>query len=693
MSKITIGIVLLAIVIGVLALYSRLNKTPIIETNAGADFNGVPDMSGLDNYNDIPGRLTTEDGEIGIGKTENFEIANRNDLTGEIEWKFGFEKLIHTEGDIWQIEKPFMELYRKNFTIHMQAEQGVARMEKIGEKNIPKEATFSNNVEIHINSEGVQGYEDSTIYLDNLIFNSEKSLLSTYDKVVFVSDNIQLNGTGMELIYNDESERLEYFKVIDVDQINVRMRRTTFGSISNKEESAEPEIVTDTDNNNQAVREFASLQDDSPENDDSKKDYYTCIFSKNVLIETPDQFIFAEDEININDILFSGGKQDTKKSASESEPNELMIVSNGPNDLSIAASESNEQKDEEEFVHVVIKCDNGFLIAPKDSLEIGKFRGIINTQTRIDKPQIANSDKKVILFTDKIELTALNSDYVAKGPTELVFFVEDANNPDPNLQSFPVTITSEHGARYIKDVNQVVFEGNAICTIPQNDLSTKKNATLSSPQLAINIPQSEDILPDVNATGPVALLFYVEDANATIETQRIIPVEITANGKALYLPGMNKVIFNDDCLCQIGSEEVSKEQFISLATPNLQIDLPQDQTGQSFAFSDINAAGPVDLKFFMKDPNNHGTIQSLMPVNITAQKSARYLSSSRQIVMEGSCKNSMIRENEEFIQELTLLSGRVSVDLPEDINDQEQASTLTEIRHLKRSSFIFNYLF
>lgn len=685
MRKLTIGIVSLAVTIGVFVLYSRIDKTPPIETN-NENFTGSTNHGNFSDFNDPFGMISTGDGEIGLGTTEKFEFINRNDETGEIEWKFGFQKLLHKEGDIWQIEKPYMELYRENFTSYMQAEQGVARMEKVGEKNIPKDATFSDNVVIHIISEGMRNPEESTIYLDNLDFISEKSQLSTDDTIVFVSKNIRLDGTGMELIYNDESERLEYFKIIDVNEIKVKMRRTTLGSISRTNDSPVTAVM---DNSSKQVQETVS-RDDLTETTDSKKEYYTCIFSKNVLIETPDQFIFAKDEINIDDILFSNQSKDEdspKKVDFVSEPNNLTVVANGPNDLTIAAVEPNEQEiAEDDFVDVVIKCDNGFILAPKDSIEINKFREYAKTISNIEKPEFADSGKKVMLSTQTIQLTALDSDYVASGSTELVFYIEDLNNPDPNLQSFPVTITSQSGAKFIKDVNQVVFEGDAVCTIPQNDLSEKKNATLASPQLIINLPENENALPDVNAVGPVELLFYVEDTNATIETQKIIPVKITAKEKALYLPAMNKVIFKEDCLCQIGSEEVSKEQFISLKTPKLQIDLPEDKTAQSFAFSDINAEGPVDLRFFMKDPNNKGTIQSLMPVNITAQKYARYLSSSRQIVLEGSCKNSMIRENEDFTQELTLLSGRVRVDLPEDINDQEQSSTLTEIRHLRADS-------
>ena len=673
MRKIAIGIVSLAIVVGVFVIYSRIDKTPTISTSGG-NFVGDPNLDNISDFNDPTGRLTTMQGDLGVGPADTFKFIDRDEITGEITQKSGFSKLLHKEGDIWQLEEPFMEIYGKDFICYMHANRGDARMEKVGEKTIPKDATFSDNVVINIVPQKKNVFGESAIYLDNLDFVSEKSMLSTDDKIVFDSNSVHLNGTGMEMIYNDELDRLEYFKVKDVNEIHVKMRREALGKI-NKNDNSDKTTVAES--NNVDIQESAS-QGSSIESADSKTDYYTCIFSKNVLIETPDQFIFAEDEIEIDDILFSRGKSDANKPQEPGSDNE-------PNDSTIAAAEPNEAE-EGDLVDVVIKCDNGFIIAPKDSIEINNFRDKAKTISDFEKHEYAESGKKILLSTKTIQLTTLNSDYIATGATELVFHVEDLNNPDPNLQSVPVTITSQSGASFIKGANQVIFEGDAVCTIPQNDLSEKRFATLSSPLLKINIPESEDALPDVNAVGPVELLFYVEDPNATLETQKIIPVNITASGKALYLPTMNQVIFDKDCLCKIGSEDVSKEQFISLNTPQLKIELPQDKATQSFAFSDITAAGPVDLKFFMKDPNNKGTLGSLMPVNITAQKYARYLSSSRQIVLDGSCKNSMVRENEDFIQELTLLAGRITVDLPVDINDEEQSSTLTEISHLRADS-------
>ena len=50
MRKFAIGFVSLAIIVGVFVLYSRLNKTPPLNTNAGGSFTGD---SNLDNINDF----------------------------------------------------------------------------------------------------------------------------------------------------------------------------------------------------------------------------------------------------------------------------------------------------------------------------------------------------------------------------------------------------------------------------------------------------------------------------------------------------------------------------------------------------------------------------------------------------------------------------------------------------------------
>ena len=698
MRKFVIGIVSFAVVLGVFVLYSRMDKTPSINIGAGRDSNaGIYDGNSND-FNNI-GTI----GEAGIGRTEKFEYITRNPESGEIERKFGFQKLLHTEGDLWELEQPYMDIYRKDFTCSMKADHGMVQVEKIGSDTIPKNATFGGNVVINILPGKKGDIEESTIYLENLTFNSEKSQLSTPGDLKFVSKNVHLNGSGMEMVYNSDMERLEFFRIITLEKMSVRIKRDTLGTIS--KQTTQPAKITKEGN----IRDQNEVTAVSQEQNKPENKYYTCLFSKNVLIDTPDQRVFASDEIEIDDILWSKkiyDANDSDESNTEidsNDPNQIIDDPNKPyqnvvedtnNPAAFAAEEPNDiEEPSDDLIDVVLTCDNGFIVAPKDSRKLSEFKEMAQNLNNIEKPAIEEATGKTTLETQKIQLTTLEGDSVASGPTELTFYVEDLNVPDPNLQSFPVTLTSQKGARFIKAANQVVFEGDSICRIPQKQMSEEKDITFSSPMLIINLPKSKvekvSSLSDIIAIGPTELVFYVEDSNSEVadsnsenETYKIIPVRITSQEKALFLPAMNQVIFDKDCLCEVGSEETGKERYVSLKSSNLKIDLPREYSAQSFAFSDITAAGPINLKFFMKDPNNMGTPQSLLPVTITAQNQARYDSTTRQIIADGSCRSSMLRQDENFIQELTLLAQDITVDLPKDVNDNNPTSSLTQIKHL-----------
>ena len=706
MRKFAIGIVSLAVALGVFVLYSRMDKTPPIISGARSIFSGDSVDSNSTDTNNI-GKI----GDVGIAPTEKFEYINRNLETGEIDLEFGFEKLLHAEGEYWEVEQPYMNIYREGITCNMKAERGLARVEKIGEDTIPKDATFSGNVVINILPGKSGAIEESTIYLDNLAFISEKSQLSTNGNLRFVSKTAQLSGTGMELIYNNEMERLELFRIVDVNSLKVKIRRATLGTVRQSGQSTKAADLQENDNQ-------ASGTAGAQKSASSEEQYYTCLFRRNVLIDTPDERVFAAQDIQIDDIIWSTKTADEDKPDESSlknefdDPNHIVVEPNKPYYFVEEPNDRNHETERPEkpyqvatepnnpdhmidgpmipapepndLIDVVVTCDNGLIVAPKDSRRLSEFKDSAEAFSDIEKQDFDDGIEKTTLLTQNIKLTTLEGDSLATGLTELTFYVMDTNNPDPNLQSVPVTITSQNGAKFIKAANQVVFEGDSLCKIPQKELSEERYITFASPMLIINLPKPEQTssLPDIIAIGPTELEFYVEDSNAPAETQKILPVRVTSQEKALFLPEMNQVIFDKNCLCQIGSEETGKEQYVSLKSSNLRIDLPGEFSSQSFEFADITAAGPVDLKFYMKDPNNMGTPQSLLPVSITARKQACYLSSSRQIIIDGSCRNTMRREEADFVQELNLLADTMTVDLPKDANSHNPTSSLTEIRHL-----------
>ncbi len=205
MRKFYIGFISLAAVLVIYLLFSRLSKTPPIDTGTGAEFADAVADSNLGGFDSKVGML----GDVGVETFQKayFFTLNKN---REVEREWGFERLLHEERDIWEIEKPYMNIYRRNFKCYITADIGKVQVETAVGRSTPKDATFTGNVVVHILPEGPGNIKESRIYLDDIIFLSEKSQLSTANSVKFVSADTRMLGTGLELVYDDEMERLEY---------------------------------------------------------------------------------------------------------------------------------------------------------------------------------------------------------------------------------------------------------------------------------------------------------------------------------------------------------------------------------------------------------------------------------------------------------------------------------------------------
>jgi len=217
MRKFYIGFISLAAVLVIYLLYSRVNKTPPIDTGAGfIDTVADSNVGGLD------GERVGMLGDVGVGTMRKAEYITLNEDTKEIEREFGFEELLHKVRDIWEIEKPYMNIYRRNFKCYITADKGSVQLETAVGSSTPRDATFTGNVVIHILPEGSSDIKESHIYLDDLIFQSEKSQLSTAGPIKYVSEDAQMLGTGMEFVYDDELERLEYLKIVDWNSLCIK---------------------------------------------------------------------------------------------------------------------------------------------------------------------------------------------------------------------------------------------------------------------------------------------------------------------------------------------------------------------------------------------------------------------------------------------------------------------------------------
>jgi hypothetical protein len=513
MRKFYIGIISLTAILAIYLLYSRLSTRPLPDTGKQTEFIDRVADSNVTDFGSKVGRV----GDVGVGTVEKAYYEDRNDENQELERVWGFERLLSKSRDMWETEKPYMNIYQRNFTCYITADTSNLRVETAVGKSTVKDATFTSNVVVHIVPVSSGGINESYIYLDDITFLSDKSLLSTVNSVRFVSKNARMLGTGLELVYDDVLERLEYLWIFNLESLHINSSQ--LNSISGSKNKAEKAADTNGRAKIEQPKESAVTADKAtaqtnltqPVPDTAKGEFYRCLLSKNVFIDSPEQLIFASDEIFISDILWSKSSEgqsdptetdartasmDQKNFAGEAagqgaQSSDITDVNNLP---ASRPEEPNESIDE--LMDVIVTCDNGFVVALKDSPKIfekiyNKAAGTADPGTR--RPEKFNqAEGQKTFFAPKIDYSAIIGSVIATGPSELKFYTNDLGQVDPNQPALPVKVTAQQQVRFLPDSNQAIFEGDCQCDMLQIDPNFQQQYTLLAPKLTI------DLIKDMN---------------------------------------------------------------------------------------------------------------------------------------------------------------------------------------------------
>jgi hypothetical protein len=656
MRKILIGFVSLGVVLGVYLLYTRVSKTPKTDTDRIAEaIKSVADGNLVD-FDSRMGKI----GDVGIGPAEKAYYFTTNPKTQEIEREFGFEKLLHAVRGVWDIEKPYMNVFRRNFTCYLTADKGQVHVETAVGRTTPKDATFSSNVVIHIVPTDGSNIKESFVYLDDIIFLSEKSMISTAGPVRFESEDARMIGMGLELIYNERAERLEYFKIANLNSMIYRVTSSQAALFSstqttnvsaaepNSQSAVEPNSQFEVPDPNETLVVHAPKKASNTEQ--QAGEFYKCVLRDNVLIDAPEQLIFAAEQFLIHDIFFSKAfldqsgetesaspkntesmgptaKETTQSTEIVAEPNipALEPATAKPPAAMDDPNDGNEPTEEPKFI--VITCDGGLLIVPKDSTRLPeptKADSSIRTQVNTEAPpsdnlsaeqryaaiaararqRLDDGTTRTKFFARTIDYNTVTGDVITKGLSELTYFKTDATVTEANEPLSPLKVTAREGAKYSKASNQIVFKG-CLCTMLQAGLAEQRDVTFSAPEITVDLPEEKSKQPDILATGPVELAFYMEAKKKTTK---------------------------------------GEEQTTEVRPPT----------------SDL---------------------QPLTPVTVTARKWAHYSAALNQMAFEGECRCTMLREDPNVLEEFVLLSERMTVDLAEDANDRT-AGPAAGIEHL-----------
>ena len=603
MRKLLIGVVSLGAILGVYLLYSRVSESPMIETGGDGAF-VVPAGDGNDAaLENGMGQI----GEVGLGTVQKARYITLNPTTKRLEREFGFEKLLHQAGDIWEIEKPYMNVYRPNFKCYITADKGQVQVETAVGRTTPRDATFSSNVVIHIVPEGQSSVQESFVYLDDIIFLSDRSLATTAGPVQFISEDAQMRGTGMELIYNAQAERLEYFKITDLESLRIKSVQATALSTGTPPARAPAEAGAQagTSEPNETSVAGASEQVEAPRPEAPPQvagEFYKCIVSRNVLLDTPEQLILADEKLYLNDIFWSKASLDQSGHEDAGAANETQAgapaaerespaaeAAAEPNVSTPPPAEPNEPNSPlEPPAFITVTCDGGLLIVPKDSTRT------LDDSPRTD-PNAAGSDsrraelldagtQRTKFFAQTIDYNAITGDVAAGGLSELMYYASGAAPGDANEPAVPVKITARDGARYFKASNQAIFK-DCLCRMPQAGLTERRDVTFSAPQIVVDLPQDRSRQPDLLASGPTELVFYAEDANDPAAGQGPLPVKVTARKQARYSGAARQMLFEGDCRCTMLREDPNVLTEYVIQSDQLIVDLAQD--------ANVPAAGPA----------------------------------------------------------------------------------------------------
>jgi len=634
MRKVLIGFISFGCVLAAYLLYTGLSNSPVIESDPEAEFIEAVADSNIGAFDSNVGKI----GDIGIGTTKKAEYITLNEQTKEVERIWGFEEL-YKEDDLWRAKKPYVTVFEPEFTCYITADSGLMRLETAAERTTPKDGVFTGNVVIHVLPKESSDMKESFVYLDNVVFLSDRSQISTKGPVEYSSQDVYMQGKGLDVIYNDQGDRIEFFRIVHLEKLRIRDYQAMFAAdepqagesaevvaLAEGEKLDEAEVAAVPEQTNETIIAAGPKKAEStPEAVAEPNDgvYYKCIVSKNVLVDTPKELIFADQRICISDIFWSknsmrsdvndvndtGAVAAAGQAEPAGDPNSLAAVAavdTGDSDVAVAAQAEPNAPSEESW-DVEITCENGIVLVPIDSKRQLEEFTQPSAGSDSERPAEFEADTARTRFrAPRIDYNAVTGDVAADGESRLTLYSRDRDGADANEPPMPTKITARDSVNFFQAINQVVFKGDCRGSMPQKGLTEPKDVEFQSPEITVTLPEDKSKRADILAAGPVELTFYMQDANDVVAAKdpnsadtakEPIPVTVTAQKRARFLEDLNQIVFEDDCNCMTIREDPNDFTEYMLLSELITVDLPEDtndrSSGPAGGIEHLTASGGV----------------------------------------------------------------------------------------------------
>jgi hypothetical protein len=429
--RISVWLVSFLTILVIYFIYNRLSRTTEISTSSA-----VPEGTLLPPQDYDGNTITGKVGNVGVGTAKNVRYTKVN-AQKQVEREFGFESLLHQDGNDWEIEKPFYTIFGKRFKSTLTGDKARVTVEASGGQVVPKEGVLAGNVTIRIWPTDEGNFSDTVIYLDDVSFAGDRSLFSTDGFVEIDSNEVQLKGEGLEIVFNSDDEQLENLKIAKLKYL--RLKRWS-GRAAPGRTLQENKARDMNKTGGNAGRE------------------YKCLLDRNVVIETAQELLLA-DVVSIGNFRMSGGVGDDLR-----EEEGTRNVEHSTSNL--------ERSTEEMQGEVNITCDGGILIVPMDSTAELKAEGVEQKTEAVWLKAQEKRNGRMMLCGRQVNYNASTSHAIAMGPSQIIFDVNNVSREPvkAGAQAYRravVTIVSQKEASFEPALNRAAFAGDCKCTVTQ----------------------------------------------------------------------------------------------------------------------------------------------------------------------------------------------------------------------------------
>jgi hypothetical protein len=447
-------------------IYNRLSRSPEISITSAVPEGTLQPPEDYDG-NTITGKV----GNVGIGTVKNVRYTKVNPQK-QVEREFGFESLLHQDGNDWEIEKPFYTIFGKQFKSTLTGDKARITVETSGGQVAPKEGILTGNVTIRIWPTHKGDFGDAVIYLDDVSFAGDRSLFSTDGFVEIDSNEVRMKGEGLEVVFNADDEQLEHLKIVKLKYLRLKRwsRQMSSAGVSSQENKSAGENKT------------ASITGPSTSLRTGKE--YKCMLDRNVVIDTAEELLMA-DVVSISNFRMSGPTGGGSEEQTETEKNVEHRTSNV------------ERSTGETIGDVTITCDGGILVVPMDSTVEPKTEDPSSHRyaeaSRWQKAEDTRNGR-TMLWGQAVNYNAATGEAIATGPTQVIFDVNNMSRepvkPGKKAQGrAEVTIVSQKQASFEPALNRAAFAGDCRCVLSQKTEDVNMQYLVTAENLEVLLKQ------------------------------------------------------------------------------------------------------------------------------------------------------------------------------------------------------------